>query len=387
MKKQNYTHVYLRTIANELASKANNCFNKAKVANTKYEFYSHKVSLARNFLLNSPWVLFTILYFLILVVDAVLMEPIIQVVVQHGFKMTSTWSLYLFIGVYILLVSGLTIGVAYGFSKMLDHKLRELQIELETVSRPGVAKIVIADEILSEEQKEKSLGIVFGILLMTLLVSLSLYRNYIVNGFNLQFNSPDDWLNLILPIALGIALCFFGLYKDVVVKLLRFKAKVKRYEEEKDEFHSKSNYLSRQALEQDSEAVKNGESIPYSAELNEAINRYKNNKQADAWYYDDKKRIQVNLIAKGLPVPNVQVTSITGDNETVFKITDNDGIAIIEWITDCDFVRNLKIGSYDVKGNKWHDGQMISIDLEDFISGHKPQLNGQNYLEKRLTNI
>lgn len=371
----------LRTIANEKAANSNNNFNKAKVAFRKKEYWKNKVDIIRNFLLNSPWVLFTILYFLILIVDAVLMKPIIQVVVEHGFKMESEFSLYLFVIIYILLVTGLTIGVAYGFSKLLDHKLRELQIELETYSRQNVAKSIIEAEVLEEEDRERKLGILFAFVLFALLISLSLYRNYIVNEFTLKFDSPDDWLNLIIPIALGIALCFFGLYKDTVVKLLRFKAKEKKYENEREVHQTKSDSLARQAIEQAIEADRNGETIPSSAELIEVKNRYTNRQQTESTFYDDNMEVKIQLMAKGLPVPNVQVTAITGDNITLFSMSDVNGIVLVKWNSTCDYLRNIRIGPYSLEGTKWVHGSLVNIDLEDLLNKNQ---NNSSYLADKL---
>lgn len=384
MKKQNFTHSYCRTVANELAAKANKFFNKAKEADSKFYYYDHKVYLIRNFLLNSPWLLFTILYFSILIVDAVFMKPIIQVVVQHGFRMQSDFSLYLFISIYILLIGGLTIGVAYGFSKYMDKKLRELQVEMDSVSRPFITKSVIEDEIQKVEYRERNLGIIFGILLSSLLISLSLYRNYIVNEFQLKFDSPDDWLNIIIPIALGVALCFFGLYKDIVVKLLWFKNKRNSYEELRDIYQANANNLTRQSVEQDNEAIKKNESIQYSADLNEVIKRYENQSISDGNYYDNVKSIEIILMAKGIPVPNVQIAALTGDSDTIFATSGTNGKAIVTWVTESDFIKNLRIGPYNVNGNRWLNGSVVSIDLEDFIYTHNSKQNNNSYLENRI---
>jgi hypothetical protein len=385
MKKQYHNPRFLRTLANEKAAKANKHFKKAREADKMYHWYNHKVRIVRDFLLNSPWALFTLIYFALLIIDAFIMKPIIAVVVQHGFKFTGDLMLLLFVVIYVVLVAALTIGVAYGFAKVFDQKLRGLQVELDTISSPGIARSVIEEEIRTDEQRDRMLGVVFAIILFALLITLSLYRNYIMNGFEVKFNSPDDWVNLLIPIALALALCFFGIYKDVVYRLYRLKSDMAKYESLRDGNQDRADELAKQAVEQEHEAKNNHEDIQPSADLKMLLERYEGQSIVNDTFYDEVRVVKIRLTNKNKPVEGIQVLGITGDDVTIYKTTDAAGIAIMEWTTEADFIRTLKIGSFELRGNRWQDGSTVDVELEDFVMANVAKSNGNGYLHQRIS--
>jgi hypothetical protein len=192
---------------------------------------------------------------------------------------------------------------------------------------------------------------------------LSLYRNYISNEFSLKFDSPDDFFNLTFPFALGIALCYFGVYKDVVFKLLRFKSKRDHYEELRDKYQKESDYYAKLAIDQNQESIKSGETTPYSADLKMLINRYEGTPRRDSMYEVCKQVILI-LSKSGVPLPHVQVVGTIGE-VSIFQTTDAHGLAILEWNSDSEFLDGIHIGTYRVSG-KWADKQEVRIDVDGF---------------------
>lgn len=385
MKNQNYNSRYMRTLANDLAASSNKHFKAAREAERHYQWLNDKVQKVRDFLISSPWLLFTVIYFILLFIDAWIMKPIVALIVQDGMKMSGEWTTWLFVAIYVLLVAALTIGVAYGVAKLFDGKLRELQIELAMISRPGVARSIIADEIKIDEAKDLKWGIVCGVILFSLLIGMALYRNYLVNDFQIKFNSPDDWVNLLLPIAVATALCFFGLYKDTVFRLWRFKTDRDEQKAIRDSNQQRADDIAKQAIEQEYEARKNLEEITHSAELVELIKRYETQSVISETFYDEVKTVSVQLRQKSAPVAGIQVIGFTGDDSAIYKTTDIDGIALLEWSTDSDHVRTIKIGGYGLPGTRWMDGSTVSVDVDEFILSHTQNGKNGNAFAKRLS--
>ena len=79
-------------------------------------------------------------------------------------------------------------------------------------------------------------------------------------------------------------------------------------------------------------------------------------------------QIELQLSARGNPVPNIQVFALTGDNISLFGTSNEKGFVCLEWSSDCEFIRSIKIGPYDLQGTKWLHKDVIKLDLEDFLS-------------------
>lgn len=354
---------FLRTLANEFGSKSQVFFLKAKEAHRMHTYYADKVSILRNFLLNSPWQLFTIVYICLLIVDAAFMQPIVQTVVHSGFKMTGPLNDVLFMVVYILLITGLTIAVASAYSKLHDHRTRSIEIEVDLISNPGTPRSVIEERILNNEPRIMSIGLLcFGIMI-SLLIGLSLFRNYISNNFEIRFASPSDWLNIIIPISIGILLCYFGVYKDILIKLLKFKSKKANYEVARDKYQKESDHNARLAIEQNEEAKRIGDNTPYSADLKAVIGRYEK-KSLSNEYFEEYKYVTVNIYKGGLPISYVQIYAFTEKSDaTIYQITNSNGMCRLEWNTDSEFLSGIQVGSHLISGF-WYNGDDFTIDLD-----------------------
>lgn len=386
MKAHPFTGTSLRTEANNQATFACMHHKAAGEADKNAQYFNHKLEIMRNFLLNSPWLLYTIMYFSLLIIDAIFMRPIIGVVVAHGFLLKGPFYLVLFVIIYVVLVSALTIGAAYGFAKMFDAKLRSLQVELDTISRPGVARTIIMGAVLADEKRDRNLGVFFTVLLVILLVSLSLYRNYLTNDFTISFITPADWLNLILPISIAAALVFFGIYKDTLVRKLYFENRRKYFEGLSTGNLLKSKQYSRQAIEQEYEARKNNEDSEMSADLKQVFIWYKDIPTSNPNYFEYEKCVTIQILNKGILIPGIQVIALTGDDSSIFKTTGDDGIAKLSWRSESDFIKSIRIGKNELPGKRWFDGQSIKIDLTeifllDFKDDHQPKLEASHDIE------
>ncbi|MCX6249733.1 MAG: hypothetical protein NTX61_03180 [Bacteroidetes bacterium] len=378
MKAHRFTSNSLRSFANWLAMLASKQYKLAAEADKNAKYFKQKTEIMRDFLLNSPWILYTIMYFSVLLIDAFFMRPIIGVVVAHGFLLTGRLYLILFVIIYVVLVSAMTIGAAYGFAKLFDSRLRDLQVELNTFSQPGITRTVIFQQVQSDEKRDRFVGIFFTILLAILLISLSLYRDYLTNDFRILFVTPADWLNLILPITLAAALVFFGIYKDTIVRKIWFENRQKYYEKHAEINHMAYEEYSRQAMEQEIEAVKNNETTDKSADLEWIIMMHKS-PSVNPNFYNRVKAVLVIISNKGTRVEGVQVTALTDDECSIYSISEKDGSAKLTWQSDCDFIKTINIGKVQVPGTRWFDGDIIRIDLSEFMlsnlnDNHQPKL-------------
>jgi hypothetical protein len=153
----------------------------------------------------------------------------------------------------------------------------------------------------------------------------------------------------------------------------------------RDDFQNKADEYARQAIEQEQEALNNKEEIPYSAELTKLIERYRNQSVADVTYYDEVRMVNVTLLNKSQPVSGIQVMAITGDDVTIYETTDLNGTAQIRWTSEVDFVRAIRIGNLELKGNRWLDGSSIKVDLEDFVVSNLKNINENGYWNSRLS--
>jgi hypothetical protein len=383
MKSQRYTGSSLRSLANWLAMLATERYKQAAEHEKNASYFKQKVEIIRDFLLNSPYVLYTIMYFLLLMIDAIFMEPIIGVVVSHGFMLTGKIHLLLFILIYIVLVSALTIGAAYGFAKSFDTRLRDLQVELDTFSQPGVVRSVIFQQVVDREKRNKALGIFFSIVLMVFLILLSLYRNYLTNNYGIFFNTPSDWLNLVLPLAMGAALIFFGIYKDILVRKIVFGNKYKVHSTKLDTHFLSFKDYSRQAIEQDNEAEKINDTIERSADLKWVLLNHQETSVINN-IFTRTKSISLVISNNGSNIEGIQVIGFTDDECSAHTISNKEGFAELTWQSDCNFIKDIQVGQYHIPGTRWFDGDTIRIDLSKLKQDDKKKSGKPNNSESIL---
>jgi len=384
MKNQNFIATYFRPLANALAANANGIFQNAKTTFRQFNWYANKLKKTDEFLLNSPWRLFSLIYFGLLTIDGFIMKPIIALVVQHGFQLDGDIMIFVFVFIYLILVMGLTIGVAHGLARFVDAKLRDLHIELDAITTKGKARFVIEQEVRGREGGAAIIGVVFATMLIALLISLSLYRNYVVNDFMISFDSPDDWVNIILPLALGLALCFFGIYKDVLFRRLWMKSNMNSTNKELGRLKQRYLNMAKQTIEQEEEALNALETSPISADLQLVLERHNNNSISDDNFFDELHWVQVELSVNNKPIPGIQVLGITGDAETIYTMSDEGGTAMIEWTTDSDMIRTIRIGSVDLKGNRWMHGSTIKLDLAEIAASAVNPEAASHYFQQRF---
>jgi len=68
-------------------------------------------------------------------------------------------------------------------------------------------------------------------------------------------------------------------------------------------------------------------------------------------------------------------------------MSDEGGTAMIEWTTDSDMLRPIRIGSVGLKGNRWMHGSTIKLDLAEIVaSAVNPEATAQ-YFQQRLGNV
>jgi len=365
MKQKNHTPESKRQSAHECAVTANENFEKAKNAHKKGEFWKHKLDIFNKFGLNMHMNLFMIIYVLLLCVDAKIMQPIIEVVVREGLQIDDGFQISLFVLMYIVLVIALTLGIASRLSTIISNKIFEVQAEFEKVSNPNQVLSIIKEDLHKKEKGKVIWSILFGIILAAVVICLSLTRNYLMNEFVIKVDGPDDWINIILPVAIAFALTYFGVYKDLFFKRIEIVLKKNKYDREKNTFQSECNKYDSLAMEQNNFADQYEESTLVSMELAQAIYRYKNMGMSDSDYYDDAKEIKLKLIGNEFQVDGVQVFAITGDDITIHKITNEKGEAAIAWKTATNFIKTLKIGKKVVSGSVWYDKETIEINLDD----------------------
>ncbi len=367
--KENGNHA--RSSANRIASNSVNSFKNSKENKKKKDENMLKKKTVDKVLINSPWLLYTILYFALLITDAFIMQPIIEVLVSHGLKLAGPLYLGLFIVIYIILVTALTIGIAQGIAKYLDDRLLDLQVSLESISRPNVAPSVLRQEVEKDKKSRLNFSIIFVVVLMIILVSLSLLRNHLINDYEIRFDTPADWLNLILPIALGITLIFFGIYKDVLVKYITFKNqadKAARLETIQDAAYKEYGM---EAIEQDDIAVKLNATLPRSADLDWVLWNFKV-PEVNSSSYDIPKVVRVKVVNGNLPVSYVQIYAIT-DQDVIYAVTNSEGLAEITWNSDAKSLNSISVSGYQIHGQNWTDGSELTCNLQDII-----RINNEN---------
>jgi len=373
--KENGNHA--RSSANRIASNSVNSFKNSKENKKKKDENMLKKKTVDKVLINSPWLLYTILYFALLITDAFIMQPIIEVLVSHGLKLAGPLYLGLFIVIYIILVTALTIGIAQGIAKYLDDRLLDLQVSLESISRPNVAPSVLRQEVEKDKKSRLNFSIIFVVVLMIILVSLSLLRNHLINDYEIRFDTPADWLNLILPIALGITLIFFGIYKDVLVKYITFKNqadKAARLETIQDAAYKEYGM---EAIEQDDIAVKLNATLPRSADLDWVLWNFKV-PEVNSSSYDIPKVVRVKVVNGNLPVSYVQIYAIT-DQDVIYAVTNSEGLAEITWNSDAKSLNSISVSGYQIHGQNWTDGSELTCNLQDII-----RINNENLEQRQL---
>ena len=157
---------------------------------------------------------------------------------------------------YLFLLVGLTIASGKALVKIIDPAVRDIQVRMAMAAQPDLAYTIIEHRVLKTEKIEKVTSMIFGGLLIVLLIALSLYRNYVVNSFQMIFESPGDYVNLILPVILALALIYFAAYKEIGFQYFVVQYKEAKFDKAAAEHERQAQYYSRMVADQ---AAVNGE--------------------------------------------------------------------------------------------------------------------------------
>lgn len=365
----------LRVQAAHFAERSNDLFNQACVAHKEYVYYSDAYNVIKRFVSRHPVWLFSALYILILLVDTLLSSNLIRPIASEILGNNSQLGFIVAATLYAIVILVLTLAASENFYKG-SEKYIKLAVELETLQYPDKPLPIIEDEIRQAVKNDRFHGILWAISLFLLTLSLALYRNYIVNDYQLfVFDSPDDWIILILPLLIAVALIYFGQYKGVLQKLWEFSRKQRQKDNQRKTLREDSYREGHKAEELTNQASNRNENSSISKELQICLDRIKNKAFTHDDFFDMAQtfKIDIRLLRNGVPEMNCPVHATTVNGRILYLVTDDKGWTTASWRSEYNYLQTINIRGKMVPGNKFEAGEMVTIDLDD-LNGNQPIL-------------
>lgn len=359
----------LRVQAAHYAELANDYFNRACIAHKSYIYYRDSYEVMKRYKGRHPVILFTIIYIILLIVDTLLSSNLIRPIASEILGSNTPFSFFVASIMYATVILVLTLGASENFYKAAEKNIK-LWIELEQLQYPDKPLPIIEDDVRSSVQGSFWKGVAWTIVLFTLTLSLALYRNYIVNDHQLfVFNSPDDWIVLILPSFIATALIYFGQFKSHWQKSFEFTRKMKTTDSKRKSLKAKSYLEGHKAEELNTQAENRNENSRMSQELRICLDRLASRAFTNDDYFDTSTlyELPVVVVRQGIATPNCSVQATTADGKVLYYVTNNEGLAMIQWRSEYGYLQAIRIHNTPVFGDRFEANESITIDLDDLL--------------------
>ena len=227
-----YTELSPRVLANQCATESKKARDMAMGAQKHKEAIAAFLKSIKS--LSFILYFYTLLYLVLLAFDLAYMSPMLKSVVMNGFLLDSNFYLY-FVILYGVMALLLTSIFSYGFAYRINSKLLTFDIMEEKINGKinHTRPVDFFRQLFSKDEKghhRASLGA--GILFIAIAMSVALFRNWIINGYQIQLSSIADLINLLLPLTFVLLLLYLGPYKLYLARLIFYQYNKSRLEKE-----------------------------------------------------------------------------------------------------------------------------------------------------------
>jgi hypothetical protein len=361
------------------AQRSNTAYAEGVKAFVTMKFYEAALEVARKFAMTYHIIAFTIIYFIVLILDTVFSSSLIRPLAESLFQTRARWAFWVSGGIYAGIIFALTWNSAKNFFQARRKNI-EYNCDLEAIKNPDKPPLVIRNEVINDAKGKRRQGVLWGGLLFLIVFGLGIYRNYLVNSHTwFTFDSPDDLLSIVIPLAIAVCLIYLGQYKLHVMNLWEYNRRLKEWTQKVQRLQQIVVEEGQMCMDFTLKADNVGEPSLGDKETQTCLERMrKTDVSSEDFFSNLRPRIfEVTIQKDGLQIKGVPLQACTTEGELLYDVTDKEGRVSFNWKSSKSHLVSLKIQGKQVPGVRFESGQHFSIDLSDLegfgnTSSHMP---------------
>lgn len=381
---------------NENQSNSANALDRAqeaaKAANTSYRhkerFEEAEAALVwwRKIMISSPVVLHNILFFIFLVVDAILSWEIFRVLIEESGLVLGegNWWKLVAIIFFCLLVNGWAVMTAHFIGKGWASDVQAWERWNYLFIRKVQAPTSVVDHHMEVEQRRARLfAILSGVLLLTV-VGITAYLRYDLVQKQQQDASPGflGFVLLALPILVLLGELFTGDYIWYTIRLIIMQLWRNKHYRLFKSYKDHCSVLDREAVDYAIRARRLNEPLEMSEDLERSMMRNKFRSAQDDNYVDPYfGKIGFTIRTNDRkPAADISVFGILPNGaKTGDFCTNKNGKVTLYWSGDWDHLVSIRIEGQDYLGPFQANSEHF-IDLPDPVMEHTPCAKRDSHL-------
>lgn len=363
-----------RIDASKHASRSNMLYKEGITAHTQVAFYEACTEVMQKY--SGMYKTYMILYAGGIIADTYISGRLIAPFAESFLQSTSAWSYLIVACIYASIIYIITTAACKNYYQNEPQNIA-LQTDLLQVGSPATPRNVFESLVMQEAEGSRKRGIRWAALLISLVLLLGLFRNYIIHRHQGWFiiNSPDDILATFFPLVLTVGVLYTGRYKHQYFQLRGFSKHHKKWKTREEKLKHKTLDEGRKFLAYEAKADAAGEPKSTDKESKICKERMEHLDVTSERFFSNVRNRQVCLkfVLRGKPVPNIPVQACTEEDEVLYGVSNEEGICWIKWRSATSLLRYIKVYGKFVPGKRFMSNQLITMDLID-VTGRYDQL-------------
>lgn len=344
------------------ASSSNRAAKAARNAEEKRNFIQQILDDWARIFTNSPIGILTALFLFAVLMEIFFSFPMYLDLMS---QMTGGKNYVLaFVGAIFIVLWGAY--VSHLISKKMSPSVFDYTVYNELkFSKRAMPQAAAEEKVRIATQRDLLKGLLFGILIMVVVASISWQRVFLLKAIN----SVADYslFHKLMPVICVLIEIVSGLYIGYLIRRLRESRKAKKLNKEFVREKSLCVYETQMAHEHYHHALEKGEKIHYSKDLYDSNYRYEHRSQDDDNYCDPipvQKTLTVTVADETGLLHGIHLAGILSNGEYCNSIYTNDhGEGILSWDSDAKEVLMVYVDNKQHNG-PYRENSKIRIDLK-----------------------
>jgi hypothetical protein len=226
--------------------------------------------------------------------------------------------------------------------------------------------LAVAEEKVSmKTRKHFQIGVILFVILVIGVFAISMQR---VGMMGAVTGQSFGLLQKLLPVVIVTLEVFCGIYLGYFFRRMAMKKEIKKENQQYFKTKEVCAYETRMCKECFDHALIQNEPLIYNRELRDTMYRFEHRSQDNNNYVDEipeVKNIKVLVTDEGKPMQGVHLFGLLPGREFTNGIYTNEkGLAVLEWISDEDYLEAVMVNNLTHQG-PFRNHSNIKIDIDN----------------------
>lgn len=181
------------------------------------------IQICHKTLLDAPYQWYLWLYLVLLIADAAISAPMIQLLTGEGQRLDGLFWQGVFFILYFSIIGAVTTIASEYFAINNSQRHINFYLQVRSIAMPQASAAVLEFDFQREARRKRRTAWVMVVLLSVMLAVMCLFRIFVVNGRHWNFRLIDT-IHL-LPLGLMFLLLILGKYKGILIKKVLWQRK------------------------------------------------------------------------------------------------------------------------------------------------------------------